>query len=253
MINCKVGLIAKPRDSREDCFLNLGEIFDKTIRKNVVTLYKLHENLKYMCPFKATITDTEVDLDNIEELSCVQQRYKLTRKIVKNGTASGNIKFLAPRLFDVSCMTPLFPDQICPPYFRQSTEPPIRMFILFPYDDPIIRGEIIDNCMDTAVNKKTCFYVLGNISGKNKRPTCDLSRRYLLGCGIPDYDIYRNTYDEFPDCIMETLSIIKSIMPNTEMSIYLAVAREDMNQVLGHIRLSNQLGMLDQKIRFICN
>ena len=130
---------------------------------------------------------------------------------------------------------------------------PLRMFILFPYTDPIVRGEIVDNCFSVLGEYKACFYTIGGLQGQNTRATCDLSKRYLLTCGVEDDNISRNEYDNFPDCILEALNMIKFIFPDTEMQVFIAVQREDMRRVMDHIRLVNKLGMIDRKLYMICN
>jgi len=52
---------------------------------------------------------------------------------------------------------------------------------------------------------------------------------------------------------MEALVMIDFVMPGIEMKILLALKREDMSYVMGHIRLANNLGMLDRKLELICN
>jgi hypothetical protein len=251
MIKCKIGVISKSRD--KDCFLNLGEIFDKSIRQDVNTLYKLHQNLRYFCPFKATIKGKNVTPDNIEEISTLQKRYKLTRKIYVSGKIpNGKSKFLSPQLYDISCMVPLFPDKICKTVV-QGKGSTTFMFILFPYTDPIVRGEIVDNCFSVVKDNRVCFYTIGGVYGNNTQSTCDLSRRYLLSCGVEDVNINRNQYDEFPDCIIEAMNMIDFLMPDTELKMFLGIQREDMNRVMNHIRLASKFSMFKHKLTLICN
>lgn len=254
VISCKIGLISKPRDNTQDCFLNLGEIFDRSVCKDVNILYELHKNLRYLCPFKVQIEGKDITPDNIEEISTIQNRYKLTRKIWMEGhVQNGAMKFLSPELYDLSCMVPLFPNKISRSICPKGNEMPLRMFILFPYTDPIVRGEIIDNCFSVSGEHKTYFYTIGGLHGQNTSATCDLSTRYLLTCGVEDDNISRNQYDDFPDCILEALNMIKFIMPDIEMQVFIAVQREDMNRFMKHIRLANKLGMIDRKLCMICN
>ena len=253
-INCKIGLISKPKDCTHDCFLNLGEIFDRSIREDINTLYELHKNLRYLCAFKAKIKGKDAIPDNIEEISVIQNRYKMTRKIwIKGNLQKGTMKFLSPELYDLSCMVPLFPNKIYRSICPKSNNLPLCMFILLPYTDPIVRGEIIDSCFSVLGKYKAFFYIIGEIQGQNTRSTCDLSRRYLLTCGVEDNNISRNQCDKFPDCILEALNIIKFILPDTEMKVFIAVQREDMNRVMDHIRDINKLGILDHKLYMICN
>jgi len=151
MINCRLGLISKPCDDSQDCFLNLGEVFDKTIRGDVNTLYELHKNMRYFCPFEAEVNGRDVRPDNMEEIITFQTRYKLTKKIWINGKIkNGTVKFRTPQLFDVSCMVPLFPDVIPHAVCPKGNTSPNRMFLLFPYSNPITRGEIVESCFNAV-------------------------------------------------------------------------------------------------------
>jgi hypothetical protein len=252
MINCKIGLISFCVDSSQNCFLNLGEIFDKKIRENINALYEIHTNMRYLCPFKVVIDNENIIPDNMEEISIIQERYKLTRKISMIGKGKSK-KFRAPNLYDISCMVPLFSTKVPRLRYPLSNVTPMRMIILFPYSDPILRGEIIDACSSFSIEKQTFFYVIGTIQGRNLVPTCDLSRRYLLTCGINSYNINKSQYDIFPDCIFEVLNIIDFILPGREMELIIAVSKEDMSKVMQKIRLWNSEGKLKKKIQLMCN
>ena len=253
-MSCKIGLVSIPCDNMLDIFVNLGEVFDKTFREDVSKLYELHVNLRYICSFIAVVDGNTVIPYNIEEITTLQTRYKLTRKIwISGAPKKKKIKFRAPQLYDISCMVPLFVDTIPRTVYIKGTELPIFMFILFPCTDPVIRGELVDTCMNVAGTNRACFYTLGGKHGKNIENMCDLSKRYLLSCGVEDDDIYGNTYDEFPDCILESLNMIGFSMPDAVMKVFIAVQREDMGQTLGYIRLSKRLEIIDKNIRLLCN
>lgn len=57
-------------------------------------------------PFTAYITNTNIDLDNIEEIYNFQNRYKLTKTIMIYGDINGKVDFSTPELWDISCMVP---------------------------------------------------------------------------------------------------------------------------------------------------
>lgn len=254
IISCKIGLISKPSNHIHDCFLNLGEIFDRSIREDVKILYELHKNLQYLCHFNVDINGKDITPDNIEELSNIQNRYKLTKKFwIKGQVENGVMKFFSPELYDLSCMVPLFPDKISRSIYTKSNQIPLHVFILFPYSDPIIRGKIIDNCFSIN-NNKSFFYVIGGLHGKNTIPTCDLSKRYLLECGVKDDDIICNEYHNFSDCILEALNMIKFIIPeNIQMKVIVLVQREDMSRVMNHIIIANKLKIINSKLSIICD
>jgi hypothetical protein len=252
MINCKIGLISFCIDSSQNCFLNLGEIFDKDIRENKNTLYEIHTNMKYMCPFKVVIEDGNITPDNMEEIAIIQERYKLTRKISMIGKCKSK-KFRSPKLYDISCMVPLFPTKAPRLRYSPSNATPIRMIILFPYNDPVLRGEIIDACFSFSVEKQTFFYVIGTVQGCNLASTCELTRRYLLTCGVKNNDITTSYYDIFPDCILEALDMIDFILPCKNIELIIAVSKKDMSKVMRKIRLWNSEGKLKKKVQLICN
>lgn len=246
-MQCKIGLISKSSDSVHDCFLNLGEIFDKSIHDDRNILYELHTNLRYLRPFTAQIDGKNAVIDNIEEISIFQNHYKLTRKCWIDKTMSScTVNFLSPQLYDITCMIPLFSDTIPKSICYDGNTEPARVFMLFPYSNPIMRGKIIDNCFSIAKKYKSYFFVIGSKKGYN-------SKKYLLSCGVEDKNIICNQYDTFPDCILESLNMIKFMVPDTDMKIFIAVCRKDMNRVMSHIRLYRKTGLINIKLELICN
>lgn len=255
MINCKMGVISLPRNYGKDHFINLGEVFDKTVRGNIDSLYEIHSSLRYLCPFNVLVNEEDSIPDNVEEFISFQQRYKLTRKIYINNTLlPGTYKYFSPVLYDLTCMVPLFPDTIPKCIFFSKNNKPIRLFILLPYSDPILRGNIIDNCM-CLINDdvKGIFFALGSKHGNNTRDTCKLTRRYLLSCGVGDKNILVNQYDDFPDCIPETMELIDLFFGNAKIQVYLAISRDDITISLKHVRLMNKMDMLNRTLKFVCN
>lgn len=263
MINCKIGLISKPFNNSEDCFLNLGEIFDKGIRNNISILYELHKCLPYICSFNIKVKNDIIILDNMEDIISLQDKYKLTRKIWLYGynnmrTNTKKIKFLTPELYDISCMVPLFSDKIkrtlCP---IVGIKNPLRIFILFPYKDPTVRGKIIDNCFNIADNHKLYFYTMGGVYGSNTNSISKLNRRYLLSRGVKDEDIYMNEYDnneDFDECIIEALNMIDFIISNKEIFLlYIGVESKDMSTTMNHIRKAKKSNKINRNIYLVCN
>lgn len=247
-MKCKVGLISRPYNVTDDCLINLGEIFDLKIKNDVNLLYELHKNIKYLYPFQVFIESNKIILDNIEEISAIQSRYKLTRKPIMLGNSrKKRIKFNSPELYDISCMVPLFSDkQSIPKYIENKTSSLSFAFILFPYDDPILRGEIVDSCLNISKGEKVYFYILGKIRGMNRVPTCKLSKRYLLKHGLAN--IFTQEYDKFPDCIDEAVNMIKfSLDPSVK--ILIGIDRKDMSNVMKNIRKKK----LTKQITLICN
>lgn len=254
MITCKIGLIAKPVDSNIKCFINLGEVYDSGMKKDIHLLYKIHKNTKYLGKFKAFFQEKTISIDNIEDIYSIQRRYSLTRGIMVKGQKKDTVLFDKPQLYDISCMVPLFPTKIYPQHtINDSTILPPRLFLVFPYPDPILRGKLLDNCLELKENRKICFCVFGDMYGQNTRATYNFPRDYLLECGIHSDDIICCIYDKFPECIDESLLLVEMCLGSLDIELFIAVARDDMSRVLTHIRQSgNNLGFR-KKIQLICS
>lgn len=259
MFKCKIGLISISHDYGNDCFLNLGEVCDKTIKKDIHKMFELHKHLKYMCHFKAKIKDSDPEPDNLEEICSIQDRYKLTRKIILHCTLpeiEEIVRFSRPELYDISCMVPLFSlnsSVSCDKTFPNGNESPTRVFIVFPYNDPITRGEMIDSCINICEKRNIYFYALGKLYGRNKLTTADLNKRYLLSIGVKPENVLTSQNDDFPDCIMDIINMVDLFLQNSIVEIWIVVARDDMNQILRHIRLLKQNSELKRKVYLLCN
>lgn len=254
MITCKIGLIAKAIDSNIKCFINLGEVYDSTMKKDIHLLYKIHKNTKYLGKFKVSFQGKSILIDNIEDIYSIQRRYSLTRGIMVKGQKNDTILFDKPQLYDINCMVPLFSNKIYPQYtINNSTFLPPRLFLVFPYPDPILRGELLDNCLELKKNRKIYFCIIGGMYGHNTRATYNFSRDYLLECGIHSDDIMCGIYDKFPECIDESLLLIEMCLGNLDVELIIAIARDDMSRVMTHIRqCRNNLGF-HKKIQLICS
>ena len=252
MIDCKIGIIAFPKNYSKIHFLNIGEIYDKKIKNNINTLYNLHSELKYLCCFRTCNIEGKIIPDNLEEIIIYQTKYKLTRKIFENVCINEEIvEYNEPELYDLSCMVPLFENKVPRYDYNIKNNEYVRVFILLPEIDPIKRGEIINNCLNCSENREIYFYLLGDRYGSNLEKTINLTRRYLLSCNVPEKYINRLDFSEFPDCIMETITIIESIFETCE--IYIAVSKENIRDNLEYIRLVRKLGICERKINFICD
>ena len=255
MITCKIALISKPVNTKINSFINIGEIYDSDMKKDTQFLYDIHKNTKYMGKFKACFKNNNIQIDNIEDIHSIQRRYNLTRRILAKGQKKDTILFDKPQLYDITCMVPLFPTKIYPQYTINDSILllPLQLFLIFPYSDPIIRGELLDRCLELKKDRKIYFCLFGNIYRKNTRATYNFSRDYLLECGIHSDDIICGIYDKFPECIQESLLLVEMALNTLSVELFIAVARDDMSQVMNHIRQSkNNLGFR-KKIQLICN
>lgn len=77
-----------------------------------------------------------------------------------------------------------------------------------PYNDPIIRGELLDSCISLIKDNNYLFLLIGDQFGRNKTSTSTLMERYLLSSGIPSKNISKRLYDHYPNSIIEAFDIL---------------------------------------------
>jgi hypothetical protein len=250
---CRFGLIAKSRDPRKNYFVFLGEIKEE----NEDRLYDLHKELRFLCNFNATISLDLINVvpDNIEEILAFQNKYNIDKKISFAGIVDEKfIRLSSPQLYDISCMIPLFSDAD-----KRSIKPngksyPGIFFILPACEDPFIRGKIIDNCFDAANGREISFYLLGEKYMLNKIKTCELSRRYLLSCGLEDKNIVCSDQGNNKEgWLVEAIDMIKFITGDGNEEIVIAVNRESVNLFMNYIRSEKSFNRITKKVRIICN
>lgn len=254
MITCKIGIVSFPVNHKQDYFLNLGEIYDKNVKQDVNSLYEIHTNLQYFCEFLAnTKNNKKVVPNNIEEIKIFQMNYNLTPNIfLSKKIKQEKVKFTPPELYDISCMIPLFSEKISRCIYTKNKINNKKLFIILPYVDPIVRGKIIKNCLiNIGGDSLGYFLTIGTVKGENIENSCELNKNYLLSCGIPEQNIAMNEYDEFPDCILESLSIAKMIYQPDY--IFIGVSKEDIGNILKCVRYLRKERKIDEKIFFICD
>ena len=106
---CSIGLVAKSSEPKKNYLLFLGEIKEKDEK----LLYVLHKELRFLCKFNASIVDSSILLDNAEEILAFQKKYNIEPKISVTGVVEEkSIQLLAPELYDITCMVPLFSDKV---------------------------------------------------------------------------------------------------------------------------------------------
>lgn len=264
---CSIGLIAKPRDSRKNYFLFLGEIKEKDEK----ILYDLHKKLRFLCNFKAVIVGNDILLDNVEEILAFQKKYNIEPRISVTGVVEEkSIKLLAPELYDITCMVPLFSDTVMrnvkpssgggvqlSASEARSTKPicnlKSKVFFIFPRCiDPFMRGKIIDTCFEAAAEREMFFYLIGYIYGINKIKTSKLTKRYLLSCGVEDKNIVCDEEDQGHGWLVEAINMIKFIIPDEDPEILIAVDKELMKVLMNYIRFEKASGRINKKVRIIC-
>lgn len=252
MIKCKIGLVSFPTNDKEKYYLNLGEIYDKNIRQDISILYELHNNLKYLCGLIVKNKNKDkVIPTNIEEIITLQMKYKLTPKIYitflqkSDIELKENVEFSRPELYDISCMVPLFPNSIPKCLYQNNESEHSKLFIILPCSDPISRGKIIENCIKTIGKSKGYFLTIGNQIGNNVENSCELNRRYLMSCGVPEDSIITNNISYFtPECLRQIY------IPN---NIFLGVSGKDVGKVLIDVRNLRKKKDIKDIIYFICD
>jgi hypothetical protein len=205
---CTFGLVAKSRDPRNNYLLFLGEIKEKDEK----LLYNLHKELRFLCKFNAAIVDNSILPDNADEILAFQKKYNIEPKILLTGLVEEKtIKLLSPELYDITCMVPLFSDTVTRS-IKQIHNSQLKVFFILPRcNDPFIRGKIIDTCFEAAGEREMFFYLIGYIYGINKIKTSNLTKRYLLSCGVEDKNIVWDEEDHGHGWLDEAINMIKII------------------------------------------
>ena len=243
MISCKIGLVSLPKDSNMSILI-IGEIFDKAVRNDINILYEIQKNLMHLCPFKINVKDQKLYPDIMEDIIVFQTKYNLTKKITSiEPLSDGIINYLSPQLYDIDCMVPLFEDTIPRNIYNVNDSTFVRLFIMLPCTNPIVRGEIINKCINICANTQIFFNVMGT------KRTCDITQKHLLYSGIPANNIYVNKNYEYPDSIIEALTITDIFCEPNE--IYLCSSSSEIHNLLDISRLIHKLKITDKKWRFI--
>ena len=246
---CSFGLVAKPRDSRNNYLLFLGEINEKDEK----LLYNLHKELRFLCKFKAAIVGNDILPDNAEEILAFQKKYNIEPKISVSGVIKEKtLRLLTPELYDITCMVPVFSDTVTRSV-KQICNSKSKVFFIFPRcNDPFMRGKIIDTCFEAAADREMFFYLIGCIYGINRIKTSNLTKRYLRSCGVEDKNIVCDGEDQGHDWLFEAIKMIKFITPDENPEILIAVDRELMKVLINYIRSEKASGRIDKKVRIIC-
>lgn len=247
---CSIGLVAKPRDPKKNYLLFLGEIKEKDEK----LLYDLYKELRFLCKFDASIVGNKVFPDNAEEILAFQKKYNIEPEISVTGLEEEkSIKLLAPELYDITCMIPLFSDTVTRS-IKPNCNSKSKVFFIFPRcNDLFIRGKIIDACFEAAGEREMFFYLIGCIYGINKIKTTNLTKRYLRSCGVEDKNIVCDEEDQGNGWLLEAINMIKFITPDEDPEILIAVDREFMKVIMNYIRFEKASGRIDRKIRIICS
>lgn len=258
----RIGLIAwsfsNNNTSQSDTYINLGEIYDKEVVSNVEILITLHNQLKYLYPFKIKKVDDKISVYNDEDFEYFRRKFKITSKvhlynyISKSDENTERIIFKRPQLYNISHMKQLFSNNTLQSQTIKMT-PHRRIFIVSPYDNPVLRGKILDSCMSLIKEKNPIFILIGDRYGKNKESTSTLMKRYLLSNGICTEKINIILYDKFPDFIPESLNLLPIILnvdKYVSHDIFIASKSTDMRKIMSYVKYTKLNKNI--KIQYIC-
>lgn len=196
-MKCKIALISWPvkNTSPKDGYINLGEIYDKNIKNNKSILQKMNKELSYMYPFRCKIRP-KITCSNIEDFRYFQREYRLTSKLKIEGKfTKNNITFRSPILYDITCMVPVFRKQTRFKYIQTTQKR--HVCILPTCKNPIIRGKLVERCME--LHSDIFFILSGPKMGKNKDTCSTLYSRYLLSCSVQKKNIMKNIEGDIID------------------------------------------------------
>ena len=255
----KLALISWPLCSKEpksykDIYLVLGEIYDKDVINNIDILKDFNDNLQYIYHFKIKKVDDNINIYNEEDFIYLRKKFRLTSNVtLHNCDKNTKILFRTPVLFNLLVMQPIFANISIIPNYITPKSSHCRVFMVLPYENPVLRGELLKQCIYFIKEHNYLFILIGNLFGKNKTKTSSLMNDYLLYCGIDTDSIIKNLYDKFPDSITESLELLKFMMDIHRYSTYdlfIASASFDIGKVMLFSK-QNKINK-DIKVQFIC-
>lgn len=244
-------------------YINLGEIYDSEVTNNPKLLRELDEKLKYLYTFKITVKNKKIKIHNEEDFKHFRKIYKITNNPILGvvgvlgvlaPSSNEKIVFKSPVLYNLSKMEPIFKQRVVNiPITISSTnyKTNYRIFIIFPYSSPILRGQIIDTCISMIKNKVPIFILIGGKYGCNKDSTSSLMKRYLLFSGIPSNHIYKSLYDIFPDSLLESLELLQYVInsyQHTDYDVFIASQSTDMLKIMRFVKHNTPY-----KFQYLCD
>lgn len=246
-MNCKIGIISWPTKNKTETtgFICFGEIYDNTISTSSKTLSLLSKELSYLYPFVCTVSNSNIAFSNIEDLNFYRQKYKLTFSIKIYGKITqGKHVFHTPVLYDFNCNKSF----VYKPYPRSFLPSPHKKIcIVFPYDNPIKRGELLSHVLENNINT---FMLIGNTWRQNKDSISTLMARFLLLRGVPTQNIIKCRENKKPECFLTALALLKAINMYIDYEICVACLSQDINSLLFAFKIWRNKGEIEQDRRF---
>ena len=256
----KLALISWPLDSKEpksdkDVYLVLGELYDKDVINNIDILKDFNDNIQYIYHFKIKKVDNNIKIYNEEDFIYLRKKFRLTSNVtLHNCDKNTKIVFRTPVLFNISIMKPIFTNISVIPNYIAPKSSHCRIFMVLPYENPVLRGELLKQCIYFIKEHNYLFILIGDLFGKNKRKTSSLMNNYLLSCGIDPDAIIKNIYDKFPDSITESLELLKFMLDIHHYAthdLFIASASFDICKVMLFSK-QNKINK-DINVQFICD
>jgi hypothetical protein len=250
MLKCKIGIVSISYDD-PTCFLVLG-LIKPSIKNKSNELYKIHSFLKYLNPFIVKIVSGNIILENMNEILSFLKYFNIKLNLELKNMNKKVYKFRRPELYDISCNCPLFDVVVKQQKLDIETKykEQNKVFVLFPIEDVILRGKIIDNSRYSYLGANIHFITLGNKSKLNTRNTSILNKRYLLTLGVNSNIIYCfNELVEFPDIILEIIEHINLFLQKDNYSIVFLIPKNDRIQLFKHINSLKSLSLISEKVK----
>jgi hypothetical protein len=229
-------------------YVILGLINDSIIDNYM--LREIDDNLKYILPFKMKQKKNVLKCNIIYDIMMLRRLYLLEGEIETNDTIDHDDTkvYSAPRIYilpEMKLFNQEIPKSVIYKPYIHITNSKKTIFILIPYNNPIIRYKIISNCMDTDIkDSEKMFLVTSHHS---------LIVRYLEYNKFPSDYIIR-----FPTCISksndlyEIYTFIQFFFDMEMVDIYLGVSSQNMTDILMYSKYLRLSGKVKRKFRFIC-
>lgn len=251
MLSCKIGIVSVS-SKNSSFYLKMGEVFDQTVRKSIDSLYSLAIDVQCLTYFCATINGKEVELDNKNDIEFIQKKYKMTRLTNPSEPREKcTLRFNKPEIYDLDCMVPLF-DMVLPrgPSYKTPENKDVCMFIFMPCEDPLVRYDLVTSCFEYAGNRDPHFF-LPDVPRTGEKLSNSFLKRQLLSRGVPQDNITTHDFGKLPDCIAESLIMIKTYCRAKVTCI--ATASKDMSSLLKHLKVARNMGLtLKNKMPLVC-
>ena len=212
------------------------------IGKNYHNLISIFKDIMYLYPFKAKIKGYNSFPTNIEDFNYIIDKYEMKKCMVIYPEPKNNslISFYKPILFNRTTNKPIFTINMTFPRYRNPSSHSLikDVFVLLPSINPIVRGNIIEKCIDIISHNNFCFVCTGDVYYENKIKISDLYMRYLISRGIDENNAIK-LFDmgEFPDMIDNIRDTLSSYF-DCQTRVFICTQHKNMHKTLKYLRKS---------------